>query len=280
VNDPPPQSAPDLRWEPPPLEDPLHVDPTQARIDSYDAYQLNLDTSRDYVIQMPPTPLARGVVIVGGRNVVLVGGEIDIPMQSGDPPSIYSRRGLYLKGQTGTVHVEGLLIHGPDLSEGINLDERLGAVVQIENVRIDGVHARDEQGFTDNHPDILETWAGPAKLRVDRLTGSTDYQGFFLAPNQFGSQPPPNEVKLSHVDLHAEACCYGFMLWEVGTFPLLSDDVWVTTHPGRTLANSLWPSAGSWPGVSEGEPPGGDFVPEGLAGASYETPGYEPASGS
>ena len=45
-----------------------------------------------------------GLTIEGGRNVVLVGGEI----HHGQPiSSASSNRGLYLVDQTGTVHVEG-----------------------------------------------------------------------------------------------------------------------------------------------------------------------------
>jgi hypothetical protein len=204
--------------------------------------------------------------------LVLIGGQIDVPMQPGDSPSPDARRGLYLTGQTGTAHVEGLLIRGPDLSEGIDLSEPDAAVVQIENVRVEGVHARDESGFSDNHPDVLQTWAGPAELRVDRLSGSTDYQGLFLTPEQYG--PAPRAVSLSHVDLRAAKCCYGYLLWQQGSFPIHTDDVWITAHPSRSLAQSLWPSPAPWGPVSEGTPPGGEFVPAGVAGGSYVSPGY------
>jgi hypothetical protein len=240
------------------------------------AHVLNLRANQDYIVDLPSSPLSSrgGLVIEGGHNVVLIGGEIDIPMQPGASPSIYSRRGLYLTGQTGTVHVEGLLIRGADLSEGIDLDERLGAVVQIENVRIEGLHARDEQGFTDNHPDALQSWAGPAELRVDRLSASSDYQGIFLVPNQFGTQPPPRQVNLSHVDLRGARCCYGYLLWQTGSFPVHTDDVWAIPHPGRSMAQTLWPSPEKWSGVRDGAPPGGEFVPAGAVGTSYESPGY------
>jgi hypothetical protein len=240
---------------------------------------LRLRPNQDYRVRMPDTPLtgSGGLVVEGGHNVVLIGGEIDIPMQAGSPPSSDSRRGLYLIGQTGTVHVEGLLIHGPDLSEGIDLDQRLGAVVQIENVRVEDVHARDEANFSDNHPDVLQTWAGPAELRVDRLSASTDYQGFFIAPNQFGNQPPPRQVALSHVDLRGTANqqrCYCFLLWKSGSFPITNENVWLIPHPGDEFSHTLWPSAAKWSAVREGPPPGGEFVPAGVAGVSYASPGY------
>jgi hypothetical protein len=271
-------NAPKLRWAPPALHQPTTVSAADATASGDSAHVLRLRPNQDYRVRMPDTPLTGrgGLVIEGGRNVVLIGGEIDIPMQPGSAPSSDSRRGLYLNDQTGTVHVEGLLIRGPDLSEGINLSEPLGAVVQIENVRVEGVHARDESGFSDNHPDVLQTWAGPAELRVDRLSGSTDYQGLFLAPNEFGSQPPPRQVLLSHVDLRPTtmANCSCLMLWKGGSFPMQLDDVWVIPHPSTNLAHTLWPSPIQWGGVRDGTPPGGQFVPVGVAGLSYISPGY------
>jgi hypothetical protein len=265
-----------LRFPPPALNDPVTVSAASASPSGGNVHQLNLSPARDYLVRMPPGSLEGGLTIKGGHNVVLIGGEIDVPMQPGNPPSIDSRRGLYLTNQTGTVHVEGLLIGGPDLSEGIDLSEPLGAVVQIENVRVDGVHARDESGFSDNHPDVLQTWAGPAELRVDRLSGSTDYQGIFLAPNEFGSQAPPRQVLLSHVDLRptTTANCSCLLLWKGGSFPMQLDDVWVIPHPSTNLAHTLWPSPAPWGGVRDGQPPGGEFVPPGVAGVSYISPGY------
>src|SRR5204862_8143108 len=168
-----------LAWPPPRLAHPKTVDvSTGARV-------LQLDPKRDYVVKMPSRPLVGGdgLAISGGHNVVLIGGSIVVPPQ-GLAATGEQRRGLFLKAQTGTIHVEGLRIGGRGLAEGIDLDERLGATVQLENIRVDGLKARDEVHFTDNHDDVIQTWAGPARLRVDHLTGHTDYQGFFLNPQQ------------------------------------------------------------------------------------------------
>jgi hypothetical protein len=265
-----------LEWGPPRLGEPFTVSAATAPRKGDNAHQLDLSPARDYVVRMPPAGLQGGLTIRGGRNVILIGGEIDVPMQPGASPSPESRRGLYLTGQTGTVHVEGLLIRGDDLSEGIDLSEPLGAAVQIENVRVEGVHARDETHFTDNHPDVLQTWAGPAVLRVDRLTGSTDYQGFFLAPSQYGT-PPPLSFALHRIDLRPislTARCSCYLLWQDSSFPLQAKDVWLIPHPPMSVLHSLWPTSAAWPGVSGGVPPLGEFVPAGLAGLHYQSPGY------
>jgi hypothetical protein len=237
---------------------------------------LRLDRARDYRLVFPSTPVTGAVVVDGGHNVVIVGGEIRLGWQ-GAGASIDSRRGLYLANQTGTVHVEGLLIDGSDLSEGIDLSEPLGAIVQIENVRVDRIHARDEKAWSDNHPDLLQTWAGPAELRVDRFTGSTDYQALFLAPMEYGSQPPPRAMDVRHVNVSATTTCWCILMWVTPGMRLTPTDVWLQPNPWVDLAHSLWPTPAAWLGVRAGVPPGGDFVPVGVAGAAYRSPGYASA---
>jgi len=65
-------------------------------------------------------------------------------------------------------------------------------------------------------------------------------------------------------------------------FPVEIDNVWV--RPAAKKAGKrdyfLWPKPGqagdkTWDKVREGVPPGGDFVPEGLPGLNYKSPGYK-----
>ncbi|MDQ2967058.1 MAG: hypothetical protein M3R37_01910 [Actinomycetota bacterium] len=265
--------GPRLQWPPPRLDRALTV-----RVDARHR-ELHLDSTRDYVVKLPRAALRvkGGLVIDGGHNVVLVGGEIQIP-PSLPSASAEDRRGLYLENQTGTVHVEGLLIRGRDLSEGINLSEGAETVVQLENIRVENVHARDTEHWSDNHPDVVQTWAGPAELRVDRLTGSTDYQGFFLAPTQFGGVDS-RLFDLRHVNLRGTYPCTCILLWISGGSPLSLRDVWLQPNRRQTLARSVWPAADPrWAGLRAGKPPGGDFVPRRRVGAGYRSPDYLPVS--
>lgn len=265
-----------LRWAPPPLTAPITVDVADAATSPYSDHHLRLNSSRDYILQMPPEPLegVGGLWIEGGHNVVLIGGEINVSPTGGETPSLNARRGLYLKAQTGTVHVEGLYIHGPDLSEGINLDQRLGATVQIENVRVESICARDEVNFTDTHPDLIQTWAGPSRLRVDRFSGTSDYQGIFLGPNQLGTQPPPEEISLRRIHIRGTDTAR-YLLWRTGpAYPIDTEDIFIEPSPSKSLEQTLWPNPIPWSGVSAGPPPEGDFVPADSVGVGYETPGY------
>jgi hypothetical protein len=262
-----------LAWRPPHLRHPRIVRATPHR------RVLRLSTRKDYIVRLPRHGLRglRGLIIEGGHNVVLIGGRITIPKPVGPQPrDDRLRRGLYLKGQSGTVHIEGLLIDGPGLWEGINLDQRLGATVQLENIRIETLRADDEVGFTDNHPDLIQTWAGPKELRVDRLTGSTDYQAFMLRPTEYGGLRPPRRFVFRHVDVVAKSRhrCNCQMLWALGSFPLAVSNLWLRPHGHLSVAQSVVPRDGRWARVRRGRPPGGSFVPRGVAGTRYRSPGY------
>lgn len=266
-------SAP-LTWAPPALESPTTVTVSSSKLN------LKLDLNRDYVIRMPAEPVVgtRGLVVYGGRNVVLVGGEVHVPVE-GLTTDNQGGRGLYLKGQTGTIHVEGLRLSGPGLKEGINLDQRNGAVVQLQNIRVETV-----QGSYDGaHADVLQTWAGPRQLRVDGLTGHTQYQGFFMLPNQAYEGPQPELFDLRRVSLHGGPTS-AYMLWrDSAPWPLALTDVWVAPRHPSTRSSFLWPKGtgtgtAAWPSVNVGAPAGGEFVPVGAAGTAYVSPGYTTAS--
>lgn len=104
---------PRLTWAPPALHDPQTVAVTE------DNTKLELDPNVDYVIALPPRPVAAptGLHISGGHDVVVIGGTVDVP--SGAQTGKTHRNGLYLQDWTGTMHVEGLLLEG-DLQEGIS----------------------------------------------------------------------------------------------------------------------------------------------------------------
>jgi hypothetical protein len=293
-------APPPLRWAPPALDNPtvVQLSPTnRAPV---------LNPSKDYIVKLPATPLSveSGVVITGGRNVVMIGGEINIPTTASTDG--LKRRALYLRDQTGTLHVEGLRLTG-DISDAINLQTPL-ATVQLQNIFVDGASARDKVGFTDTHPDLIQTWSGPAALRVDRFTGTTDYQGFFLDPNQNGMLTSPREISLSNVDLHATGTG-GYLLWlgrrcnpQVDCAALQPpsvslSNVWLEPNPnkpqpGRVLwqdpvawnpvttpqPRTLAPEATVWSSANFGVLAAGPFVDRDDVGAAYISPGYANAA--
>jgi hypothetical protein len=262
----------DLRWPRPALEAARTV-----RIGAGGA-ELWLKPGRDYrVVLTAPVRALGGVIIHGGRNVILVGGRITIPY-AGPRPSPQQRRALLLDGQTGVVHLEGLHVEnsGGDLSEGIQISAPR-AVVQIQNTRVEGVHARDPVNFTDNHPDLIQPGGGVRALRVHRFTGTTAGQGFFLR----GDRAPIGRVDLSEVNIVGlpgarillwKRCTRGYPAPCTGPdFPMGLREVWVRPAPDRGETRALKPAAPdeTWADVSLGIPPEGDFVTAGNLRRRY-----------
>ncbi len=255
-----------LSWAPPELVEPERIEITE------DNRALELDPERDYELVLPEEPLEvpGGVAVVGGRNVVMIGGEISIPDSGAEDGG--DVRAVYLKDQTGTVHVEGLAITGAGLGEGFNLDQREGAVVQLQNIHVETVQGTQE----GHHADLIQTWAGPRQLLVDGLTGSTSYQGFFLLPQQFGEQPEPELFDLRNIDITGVEGS-GYMLWrDEGSWPVVVDDVYVSPQYDTDDRGAfLWPrddDTGSWDDVRTGAPDDGPFVPEGSPAPGTAAP--------
>jgi hypothetical protein len=156
-------------------------------------------------------------------------------------------------------------------------------------------------GLSNFHADVIQPWGGVRDLRVDGLTGSSNYQGLFLAPDL----GPIGQVELQDVNLSQIPGPYdggGHMLWFTSgvssctSYPLSLSNIYVAPRVGRSLGTSVWPQVGSTlpcPGVAGsngsvswhqglsvsgdvnvGPPASGDFVPAGVPGLSYSSPGY------
>jgi hypothetical protein len=218
-----------------------------------------LDRDRDYILKLPPGGYTRGgLTIDGGRNVTLIGGHIWVPETGAR--QLAARRGLLLVNQRGTVHVEGVQIDGPGLSEGIQLGQPFGSTVQLEDIFIGYVRARDRVNFTDNHPDLVQTWAGPKRLLIDGLSGTTDFQGLFLEPVSAvcstaacqPSQTPGRTWDLRNIDIKGTSSAR-VLFWKASDFPISQANLWAKTS-GRSPHASVWPSQNHWYGLHWGAP--------------------------
>jgi len=281
------RTAAALRWAPPVLTEPTTIDLSTG------VSKLALDRDRDYILRMPAEKKVGATWLIGGRNIVIVGGHTTIPR--GTPPGRANdgyRRNIYINDATGTVHIEGLLIDGSGggAADGIDVSAP-EATVQIQNVRIVGLRGQ-HAGF---HADVVQPWGGVKDLRIDRLTGSTNYQGLqIVGPGPIGS------AEISNVNLFQTAGPYhrgGHMIWLAGegcaSAKITLENVWVKPRRGRWLGDSVWPqdrrtfarrrscvgrasrTVASWPKlpvtgvVRAGAPPSGDVVPKGSVGIGY-----------
>lgn len=205
--------------------------PTTITLTAHTPSHLELNPATDYVLRLPlgrPLHVPRGFELVGGHNVVMVGGTLHIERRSG---------AMTLIDQTGTVHIEGVRFTGPHLLEGFDLSESRGATVELERVYVATVHG----SYQTNHADLIQTWAGPRRLLLDGFVGSTDYQGFFLLPNQYYRGPAPRLFDLRNVYIDDRG---GYALWLQSSphVPLHVSNVAVWPNPHKRQRDQwLWP---------------------------------------
>jgi hypothetical protein len=179
----------------------------QVRTIPAEGGDVRMDPGVDYLLQAPE-PITAPLRLRGGRNVVWIGGEIRID-DRGRLAGSTERRALIISDEPGSVegrivHLEGLLLHGEDLAEGIDTSAPT-AVVQLQNIRVERVAIRgaDDRDGTGgypegNHADIIQTWGGQRELRIDGLSASTNYQGLFLRESETFVGGP---IRLRNVDI-------------------------------------------------------------------------------
>jgi len=162
-----------IKWPPPNL-----VNPTTMTLGTGQT-STTLDPKKDYIIQLPPEKKVGVTELIGGRNVVIIGGHVTVPGREPElEPKVAHFSAFHLKHQTGTVHIEGVLIDNSAGGKGGDafFTNCPKAIVQIQNVRVEGLSG----DFQGHHADVAQIGAGVGELRIDRLTGTTDYQGLFL----------------------------------------------------------------------------------------------------
>jgi hypothetical protein len=157
------------------------------------------------------------------------------------------------------------------------MEQRYGSTVRLQHIFIGHLQARDKQNFTDNHPDAVQTWAGPKKLLIDGLSATTDYQGLFLAPTQLcdtqACQPArggEGSWDLRNIDIRGTDSSR-VLLWKDGEFPLAQHNIWAKHSPNRTRKACVWPGLDPWYGVTWRAPEHRMVNPE-QVGEDYSQP--------
>jgi hypothetical protein len=182
-----------LRWAPPTLTDPITIS-----LAATGDVGLNLDNSRDYIIKYPDVRRVGELRLVGGRNIVIVGGASTIGPHTGT-----GVRNIQISDKAGVmdgrvVHIEGLDIDGSGGGEadGIGIGAP-SAIVQIENVRITGLIGH----LSGTHADVIQTWGGMKALRLYDVTGASPYNNLYLRRENSPLGPAIGAVTLDHVNV-------------------------------------------------------------------------------
>lgn len=112
------------------------------------------------------------------------------------------RSGLSFQGQTGTVHVEGLLIDG-FLNDGIRISGGR-SVLQVERTRIGPNTNYDLENETDGHPDGIQAYGGGAtEIRLAQVTVLTgpNGNGLLNKASDSGDSSPVKQWDLRDVEV-------------------------------------------------------------------------------
>ncbi len=265
----------DLFWPAPALSSPITIN-----IPASGGGYYQLDNRRDYNIVLPSTTRVGPVQIDGGRNITIIGGALRNNGASG-PALLY-----FTDYGSGGAADPGRIIHvahvSEDLSGGSQRDaialQTPSAIVELEDIHVVGVHGAGIQ----NHSDMVQNYSAVRELRVDRFTGESDYQGFFIRPQEGAI----GKVTLRRVNLqldHNSIDAYSQLLFltnpDGSTDPISFDQVYVdNTRAGQTAQAAVYPDATathastfdqqiSFPGypqlhgtIDPGTPPNGNFA--------------------
>lgn len=234
-------------------DEPQLVNPITITLDDQHR-NLALPQNQDYILKCAgPVQATWGFVVWGGHNVVLDGCDYVNSSTSG---------AAEFKNQMGTLWLHDDHFAGPQQTEGIDLQEPGTTTVVMRDVLIDPITG----SFQTNHADCLQSWSGPQRLLIDGFTCTSQYQGFFLLPNQQDSATQETVWDFRHVNLHLNPGGYA---WTFGTngpeHVDLNVDHFYVDGPGQPL---LYKGGEGGENILAGSPPGGDYVTATAAGAS------------
>ncbi|PID32002.1 hypothetical protein CR970_02835 [Candidatus Saccharibacteria bacterium] len=249
-------------------------------------------------------PITGPLHLRGGRNVVWIGGHISINNKPSTASGTQRRAIVISDSNSGSstdgrvVFIEGLRIDGNDLAEGINTNAPSAHVI-LQNIgggtiKLRGFDDRDGTGKYSgaSHPDWVQVWGGAKSVKIDGLTGRSNYQGLFLSAT---SQSRPDiwlkRVNLEAVELPDEygngvrIAGHSLMTWfgnRIGQIRVDNGSVWFKHHPhsgwdgqGHNFKKTAYRSGN---GSVHMDPVGGNapFADNVRAGRSYPTTGPSP----
>ena len=200
--------------------------------------------------------------------------------------------------------------HSHYTGDGIDLNAAALSNLTLQNLRIEGVDGCDSGAAPGAHADVFQPYgANGAVIHIDHLTGSTDYQGVQVAYD-YGTPARSADYRNVNIDVlpNPHAGCAGnndrYAWWLTGgggvypdcwSLPTALINDYALEPDGSLASNAVWADPANnhdcsatyrngmvtWPavtaisgGIHNGLPPGGDFVPAGVAGINYVSPGY------
>lgn len=261
-----------------------------------------LNSSTDYVINLPSQKRTGVVRIEGGRNIVIIGGEIERAVEGGGYQD-QDRRCLYFLNNTGNIYVEGVHFHingSNNPFDAIYVHNTQASASSGQEITIQNCLFENVLGsFTGFHSDAFQMQDSSyfnGTIRFYRNTITTDYQGYYALHE--GTSTVTYIEKTNYVIVAESGAC----LW----FGDNGNDYWSRRHTvlgegvylqtARTLFDQVRPNEEcvivnerpvlsngvmTWPNSSyitgsliAGTPLEGNYVTSDIAGHTYVSPGY------
>jgi len=226
----------DMKWAFPNLENPTIID--LSKTGGQTNWKFAAD--QDVIFIGSDTPRAGKLQTDGGRNIVVLGGEFH-PV--GDTKSAT----IHLLNLHGSAHVEGVHIDSKNASQdGIAVGGASGKqpTITVQNTVIENMHGSKE----GVHADIFQTHGSVGDMRFYNVTGDTNYQGFFIAPQYSPSHKSADfeNVNISYNGGSGNTYQYWFVDGANQTpYPVTLKNVYATERAGQQAENSsVWPKAG------------------------------------
>jgi hypothetical protein len=207
------------------------------------------------LLRVPAGGRTGALYITGGRNVVINGGTLSVapnaPIPTSEDPSLQAEVRIFNVKGTKHFWAANLLIANPTNREfDVLVGGGSSSTWTLQNWRVENQLGR----YNGVHADVVQPWnGGLSRLRIDRMTLQTNYQGIYL-----DGLPVPNGITFQRMNLVHTEPNNSSLFWLGGKRPTWSQ-VYVISD--RRIEGDG--ASGGW---IRGVPPNGDFVPAGSVG--------------
>ncbi|MFV1980475.1 MAG: hypothetical protein ACC655_04910 [Rhodothermia bacterium] len=159
--------------------------------------EFTLDNAIAYRVELPGTPMTSSLRIIGGKDVVIIGGAFDMrDTTTSAALTFYNNDNPVAQ----TIHVEGVDIEMGAFGKDAIAFDTPGSHLQLQNIRITGV----DGAFAGGHADALQNWGGALSLSVHKMTVRTNYQGFWIGEADSTLEGFIGKVHLKEVEFARE----------------------------------------------------------------------------
>jgi len=288
----------------------LYIDPIghqHLSMSPSNDYRLHLPSDRAQVGGITING-GHNVILIGGEIdlipscVVIAGSCHGIIIGKSTPGSVFIE-GVWIRNPQDPFYFS--------TGNGIIIDDTLSAPndITLQNIRIEGISGCSSLSIDNSK--VYQPFAAPGVVqRIDRLTGTTNCIGLMLDPDVAYSRDNTSSLniilkntninvlpnKYGNTNRYAYWFTYGAQSCYSG--PISLSNVYAQEPDGTLALGSVWPDTNQPPAcvsvwnfatnqstfpnspqisgyITAGLPPGGDFVPVGVAGMSYVSPGYQ-----